>query len=59
MGAGQIGPNYEPCAVHGAPTAIQVFTNKMQDEGCLQVAAIVDKCLNGAAQTEKPREPRM
>jgi amidase len=31
--------------VDGAPTAIQVFTNKMRDEECLQVAGIVDECL--------------
>ena len=45
MGPGQNGPNYDPKATHGAPTAIQVFTNKMRDEECLQVATVVDECL--------------
>jgi len=34
-----------PKLVDGAPTAIQVFTNKMRDEECLQVSAIIDECL--------------
>jgi len=33
--------------VDGAPTAIQVFTNRMRDEECLQVAGIIDNCLKG------------
>ncbi|KAI4704841.1 hypothetical protein J4E89_009426 [Alternaria sp. Ai002NY15] len=45
MGPGQVGPSYDPKLVDGAPTAIQIFTNKMRDEECLQVSAIVDECL--------------
>ncbi|KAL1793520.1 hypothetical protein ACET3X_008502 [Alternaria dauci] len=45
MRPGQVGPNYDPKLVHGAPTSIQVFTNKMRDEECLQMAIIVDECL--------------
>ncbi|CAN9201860.1 unnamed protein product [Alternaria alternata] len=45
IGAGQVGPSYEPELVHGAPTSIQVFTNKMRDEECLRMATIVDECL--------------
>ena len=45
MGPNQNGPNYDPKAMHGAPTSIQVFTNRMRDEECLQVATIVDECL--------------
>ena len=29
-----------------APCSIQVFTSKMRDEECLQLATIVDRCLN-------------
>ncbi|KAF2792383.1 amidase [Melanomma pulvis-pyrius CBS 109.77] len=47
MGSGQIGPDYDPSAVAGAPTSIQVFTNKMRDEECLQIAGIIDSCLRG------------
>ena len=56
MTRGRVGLDYEPSAVHGAPTAIQVFTNRMRDEECLRVAGIVDECLNGAMQTGKARE---
>ncbi|KAF1837913.1 amidase [Decorospora gaudefroyi] len=59
MGPGQLGPNYEPKDVHGAPTAIQVFTNTMRDEECLQVATIIDKCLTATVQTGRAREHRM
>ncbi|ORY02840.1 amidase [Clohesyomyces aquaticus] len=45
MTPGQIGPNYEPEIVAGAPTAIQVFTNRMRDEECLWAAGIIDRCL--------------
>lgn len=45
MGPGQNGPNYDPKATHGAPTVIQVFTNRMRDEECLQVATAVDEVL--------------
>ncbi|KAI4653072.1 uncharacterized protein J4E79_008585 [Alternaria viburni] len=45
MGPGQVGPSYDPKLVDGAPTAIQIFTNKMRDEECLQVSAIIDECL--------------
>jgi amidase len=58
-GPGQVGPNYEPSAVHGAPTAIQVFTSKMRDEECLRVASMIDKCLNGEVQFGKARVHRI
>ncbi|EDU40765.1 acetamidase [Pyrenophora tritici-repentis Pt-1C-BFP] len=45
MRPGQNGPDYHPKASHGAPLSVQVFTNKMRDEECLQVAAVVDECL--------------
>lgn len=35
----------EPAVVDGAPMSIQVFTNKLRDEECLQVAAVVDQAL--------------
>jgi amidase len=38
----------EPELQHGAPTSIQVFTNKMRDEECLHVATIIDECLKKA-----------
>ncbi|KAH4896320.1 amidase [Parastagonospora nodorum] len=44
-GPGQVAPAYEPELTDGAPTSIQVFTNKMRDEECLQVSAIIDACL--------------
>jgi amidase len=35
----------DPELSSGAPLSIQVFTTKMRDEECLQVAAVVDECL--------------
>ncbi|CAE7007194.1 hypothetical protein PTNB85_01385 [Pyrenophora teres f. teres] len=49
LGPGQSGPPYDPKATDGAPASIQVFTNKMRDEECLQVAAIVDDCLRAVS----------
>ena len=34
-------------AIGGVPTTIQVFTNKMRDEECLQVSDIIEACLGG------------
>ncbi|RMZ70987.1 general amidase-b [Pyrenophora seminiperda CCB06] len=48
VGEGQNGPDYEPGRTHGAPTAVQVFTGRMRDEECLQVAGVVDECLRGS-----------
>ncbi|KAK6850342.1 acetamidase [Apiospora arundinis] len=40
-------PAYNPDTVEGAPCSVQVFTNRMRDEECLAVAAVVDACLRG------------
>ncbi|KAH7128919.1 amidase signature domain-containing protein [Dactylonectria macrodidyma] len=42
---GQGTPAYNPDAVEGAPCSIQIFTNRMRDEECLAVAAVIDACL--------------
>jgi amidase len=35
-----------PENLEGAPCSIQVFTQKMRDEECMEIAKIVDKCLH-------------
>ncbi|KAK7991182.1 hypothetical protein PG990_015462 [Apiospora arundinis] len=40
-------PAYNPDTVEGAPCSVQIFTNRMRDEECLAVAAVVDACLRG------------
>jgi hypothetical protein len=34
-----------PEVVEGAPCSIQIFTSRMRDEECLEVAEVVDACL--------------
>lgn len=62
MGEGQYGPDCEyegsllcidvdniadePAATDGAPCSIQVFTSRMRDEECLEIARVVDACLH-------------
>ncbi|CAH0043156.1 unnamed protein product [Clonostachys rhizophaga] len=42
---GQGAPPYNPEAVAGAPSSIQVFTSRMRDEECLAAAEVIDNCL--------------
>jgi amidase len=35
----------DPELVDGMPCSIQVFTSRMRDEECLEIAGMVDKCL--------------
>uniref|UniRef100_A0A8H7N2E8 amidase n=1 Tax=Bionectria ochroleuca TaxID=29856 RepID=A0A8H7N2E8_BIOOC len=41
---GQGAPPYNPEAVAGAPSSIQVFTSRMRDEECLAAAEVIDDC---------------
>ena len=36
----------DPEASDGAPCSIQVFTSRMRDEECLEIATMVDRCLH-------------
>lgn len=38
-----------PENLKGAPLSIQVFTQRMQDEECLEIARVVDQCLHEGA----------
>ena len=40
-----MGPEYVPEVTDGAPTAIQIFTSRMRDEECLDIAKVVNACL--------------
>ncbi|KAH7140409.1 amidase signature domain-containing protein [Dactylonectria estremocensis] len=46
---GQGTPAYNSEIVDGAPCSIQIFTSRMRDEECLEVAAVVDACLRDNA----------
>ncbi|KAL4795566.1 amidase signature domain-containing protein [Aspergillus venezuelensis] len=40
-------PNYDPEAVDGAPTALQIVTPRFLDEKCLAVAKVIDRDIRG------------
>ncbi|KAI0401086.1 amidase signature domain-containing protein [Xylaria palmicola] len=42
---GQGTPPYDPEAIEGAPCSIQIFTSRMRDEECLNVADFIARCL--------------
>lgn len=41
-----VNPLDNPESLEGAPCSIQVFTQKMRDEECMEIAKIVDRCLH-------------
>lgn len=36
---------YDPMATEGAPCAMQMFANTLEDEECLEVARIINRAL--------------
>ncbi|BCS30695.1 putative general amidase [Aspergillus puulaauensis] len=46
----QVGPGYDYDLLKGAPCAVQLFTTTLRDEECLQIAKMVNDCLNGERQ---------
>ncbi|RMJ17725.1 hypothetical protein CDV36_002602 [Fusarium kuroshium] len=49
-GPKQIGPEYNPHLVRGAPCSVQLFTKTLHDEECLAYAEIIDGCLQASGK---------
>ncbi|KAL2678826.1 hypothetical protein Neosp_009578 [[Neocosmospora] mangrovei] len=49
-GPKQLGPEYNPHLLRGAPCSVQLITKTLHDEECLAYAEVVDRCLQGSGR---------